>query len=290
MADLRNYQARVANAGTRADAAIDEGLRAYMLKVYNLMALGPRHHRRRRAGHDHAGHHDRSGGRGGDTAQRQDADRRSALPIFSSPLRWVVILAPLAVVFFLSFRDQHDERRGRADDLLGLCRAWSGLSLSSIFLVYTRPEHRADLLRHGRRLRRAVALWLHDQARPDRDGLVPDHGRVRPHHRDGGQHLPAVVGAAVRHLGDRRADLRRPHRLRHAEDQGDVLRRRRRLVAGRKAIMGALRSISTSSTCSSSCCSSWATATKTGRSKPDQRDAKGGLKRPPFSLVRRRLL
>ena len=40
MADLRNYQARVATAGTRADAAIDEGLRAYMLKVYNLMALG----------------------------------------------------------------------------------------------------------------------------------------------------------------------------------------------------------------------------------------------------------
>ena len=40
MAELRNYQTRVANAGTRADASIDEGLRAYMLKVYNLMALG----------------------------------------------------------------------------------------------------------------------------------------------------------------------------------------------------------------------------------------------------------
>ena len=39
MAEIRNYQARVA-AGTRTDAAIDEGLRAYMLKVYNLMALG----------------------------------------------------------------------------------------------------------------------------------------------------------------------------------------------------------------------------------------------------------
>ena len=40
MADLRNSQARVAAAGTRTDAAIDEGLRAYMVKVYNLMALG----------------------------------------------------------------------------------------------------------------------------------------------------------------------------------------------------------------------------------------------------------
>ena len=43
-----------------------------------------------------------------------------------------------------------------------------GLSLSSIFLVYTGPAIVADLLRHGRGLRRAVALWLHDQAGPDR--------------------------------------------------------------------------------------------------------------------------
>ena len=40
MADFRNYQARVATAGSRADAGIDEGLRAYMIRVYNLMALG----------------------------------------------------------------------------------------------------------------------------------------------------------------------------------------------------------------------------------------------------------
>ena len=39
MAEIRNYQARAA-AGTPTDVAIDEGLRAYMIKVYNLMALG----------------------------------------------------------------------------------------------------------------------------------------------------------------------------------------------------------------------------------------------------------
>src|SRR5262249_45061097 len=38
MADFRPYQ--VPNAATRADAAIDQGLRAYMIKVYNLMAMG----------------------------------------------------------------------------------------------------------------------------------------------------------------------------------------------------------------------------------------------------------
>ena len=38
MADLRNYQMR-AGAGTRVDTGIDEGLRAYMLKVYNLSLI-----------------------------------------------------------------------------------------------------------------------------------------------------------------------------------------------------------------------------------------------------------
>jgi FtsH-binding integral membrane protein len=35
---LRSYQTRP--AGVRVEAEIDQGLRAYMLKVYNLMALG----------------------------------------------------------------------------------------------------------------------------------------------------------------------------------------------------------------------------------------------------------
>src|SRR5690606_26963497 len=39
MAEFRNYQTR-AVPGSRVDASIDEGLRAYMIKVYNLMALG----------------------------------------------------------------------------------------------------------------------------------------------------------------------------------------------------------------------------------------------------------
>ena len=40
MADLRNYQTRTATTGAQAGAVIDEGLRAYMLRVYNMMALG----------------------------------------------------------------------------------------------------------------------------------------------------------------------------------------------------------------------------------------------------------
>ena len=40
MADFNNYQNRAAWTRSQSGAMIDEGLRAYMLKVYNLMALG----------------------------------------------------------------------------------------------------------------------------------------------------------------------------------------------------------------------------------------------------------
>ena len=33
MADLRNYQTRVGAPAARADASIDQGLRAYMIRV-----------------------------------------------------------------------------------------------------------------------------------------------------------------------------------------------------------------------------------------------------------------
>src|SRR5690606_26321409 len=92
MADLRNYQARIATAGARGDAAIDEGLRAYMLKVYNLMALGLV-----------------ITGLAAWGAFSMAVDASGQLTpfgelIYTSALRWVVILAPLALVFFLGFR------------------------------------------------------------------------------------------------------------------------------------------------------------------------------------------
>ena len=39
--------------------------------------------------------------------------------MYGSPLKWVVMLAPLAFVFFLSFRLRPDELRDRADDCSG---------------------------------------------------------------------------------------------------------------------------------------------------------------------------
>jgi len=134
MADLRNYQARVATAGTRADAAIDEGLRAYMLRVYNLMALGL-------VITGVAAYGLFALATTTDPAQAVGQVNGIMLTslgaaIYTSALRWVLMLAPLAVVFFLSFR-VHTMSVSAAQTTFWVYAALVGLSLSTIFLVFT---------------------------------------------------------------------------------------------------------------------------------------------------------
>jgi FtsH-binding integral membrane protein len=124
MAELRNYQTRaVPNVGSRADASIDEGLRAYMLKVYNLMAMGLVI----------------TGlvAYGAFAMAVQDGQLTAfGQLIYASAFRWVVILAPLAAVFFLSFRI-HTLSVAAAQTAFWVYAGLVGLSLSTIFLVYT---------------------------------------------------------------------------------------------------------------------------------------------------------
>jgi FtsH-binding integral membrane protein len=56
--------------------------------------------------------------------------------LFVSPVKWIVILAPLAMVFALSYGIQR-VRPATAQVLFLIFAALMGLSLSSIFLVYT---------------------------------------------------------------------------------------------------------------------------------------------------------
>jgi FtsH-binding integral membrane protein len=129
MADLRNFQTRA-----QTGELIDQGLRTYMLKVYNLMALGL-------AITGIAAY--------GILALTTTNDPASAaatvhgtlltsagVAIYGSPLRWVVMLAPLAAVFFLSFRINSMSVSAARTTFL-VYAALVGLSLSSIFLVYT---------------------------------------------------------------------------------------------------------------------------------------------------------
>lgn len=123
MADLRDYQVRGQHAGTQAGAAIDEGLRSYMLRVYNLMALGLAI----------------TGLVAFATSQMAvSGGQMTAFGhlIYVSPLKWVVWLAPLGLVFFLSFR-VHKMSVAAAQTTFWVYAALVGLSLGAIFLVFT---------------------------------------------------------------------------------------------------------------------------------------------------------
>jgi FtsH-binding integral membrane protein len=108
-------------------AAIDQGLRAYMIGVYNYMTLGL--------------------GITGvvaflafklaavETATGHVALTEFGYAIYQSPLRWVIMLAPLGVVFFMSAGRGMSVGATRTAFLV--FSALMGLSMSMIFLVFT---------------------------------------------------------------------------------------------------------------------------------------------------------
>ena len=120
---------------TRAEAAVvDEGLRAYMLRIYNYMVLGLAI-----TGVAALGVYMLSVTT--DPALAVAKVRNIMLTnvgyaLFVSPLKWAVILAPLALVFFLSFRIQN-MRPATAQITFWIYAALVGVSLGSIFLIYT---------------------------------------------------------------------------------------------------------------------------------------------------------
>lgn len=134
MAEFRNYQSQ-AGTGARADAAIDEGLRAYMLKVYNLMAVAMVI-----TGIAAFGVFSLATTTDPSAAVATLANGKMltqlGVTLFVSPLKWVVMLAPLALVFFLSFRvDRMSVATAQAT--FWAYAALVGVSLSTIFLVFT---------------------------------------------------------------------------------------------------------------------------------------------------------
>ena len=123
MADTR-FQTQVRN---QSGAEIDQGLRAYMVKVYNYMAAGL-----------------------GITAVAAVLTFMAAVDgsgatmqltpfgkaIFTGPLMWVLVLAPFAMVLFLSFRI-NSMSVSAAQLTFWIYAALMGVSFASLGLVYT---------------------------------------------------------------------------------------------------------------------------------------------------------
>ncbi len=138
MAQFDNrYQA--AGTAARSRDAIDEGLRAYMLTVYNYMAIGI-------ALTGVVSYVVFALAIAGDASSavgaiRVDSDKvinltQFGMLVFTSPLKWVLMLAPLGLVFLLSAR-VNKMSLGAAQATFWIFSALVGGSLASIFLIYT---------------------------------------------------------------------------------------------------------------------------------------------------------
>jgi len=106
---------RVAQGQVAVDN-IDEGLRSYMLSVYNYMGLGLVIT--------------------GLVAYIVGTTPALYVPIMTSPLKWVVMLAPLGFVMYFSFRI-NKMSVGTAQLTFWAFAALMGLSLSTVFVAFT---------------------------------------------------------------------------------------------------------------------------------------------------------
>ncbi|SFB59265.1 hypothetical protein SAMN03159496_05498 [Rhizobium sp. NFR07] len=109
-------QNRFGGYAQTSGAVFDEGLRKHMLRVYNYMGLGLVVT--------------------GLVAFIVGTTPALYVPIFSTPLKWVVMLAPLAFVFIFSFK-MHSMSASAAQMTFWAFSAVMGLSLASVFLVFT---------------------------------------------------------------------------------------------------------------------------------------------------------
>ena len=106
----------IQRAVTVARADIDEGLRAFMLKIYNYMCLAL--------------------GVTGAVAMFTASSETMMQAIFTTPLAYVVMFSPLAFILVLSF-GINKLSTGAVQAIFWAFAATMGLSMASIFMVYT---------------------------------------------------------------------------------------------------------------------------------------------------------
>jgi uncharacterized protein len=130
MAPFQNSPFRQGNVGyaQTAGVQVDQGLRSFMLGVYNNMVVGLGISALVALGLNMA------------AVARTEAGRIALTPfgqtLYVSPLKYVIMLAPLAFIFFFSFRlDRMSASAART--MFFAFAAVMGASLSTILLVYT---------------------------------------------------------------------------------------------------------------------------------------------------------
>jgi FtsH-binding integral membrane protein len=121
--------------GRAGSVAVDEGLRAYMLRIYNYMVLGLAI-----TGLAALGTYMLAVTADPTIAALKLRDglmlTEFGKVLFATPLKWAVIFAPLALVFVLSFGIER-MRPATAQVVFWIFAALMGVSLASIFMVFT---------------------------------------------------------------------------------------------------------------------------------------------------------
>ncbi len=131
----RTYPSPSARAAGRVDSvAVDAGLRAYMLRIYNYMTIGLAITGLAALGVYMAAVTPEATGAAARIGNSYLTPFGYAM--FVSPLKWVFMLAPLVMVFAISFGINR-LKPATAQLLFWAFAALMGISLSSIFLVYT---------------------------------------------------------------------------------------------------------------------------------------------------------
>ena len=121
MADYRDQIQTRAGTQTRAD--IDEGLRSYMLGIYNYMAtaIGV------------------TGVAAFGMATWASNNPAVANALYNSPLKWVIMIAPLAFVMVISFGINKLSKTAAMGTFYAFAGVM-GISMSWIFMVYNIPS------------------------------------------------------------------------------------------------------------------------------------------------------
>ncbi|HXS05957.1 MAG TPA: Bax inhibitor-1/YccA family protein [Rhizomicrobium sp.] len=124
---MADYDNRLARSADSAALAVDAGLRAYMLRVYNYMLVGL----------------GLTGAVAWLTANTplvnvfyNQVQTANGIGIQPNILGWIAVFAPLAMVFFLSFRLQKMSFAA-AQTTFWVYAALMGVSLSTILFLYT---------------------------------------------------------------------------------------------------------------------------------------------------------
>lgn len=119
---MTQYDNRYAQAATtaRTGEAVDEGLRSYMIGVYNYMSAGVA----------------LTGLIAYFVSSYAETNPAVMQFLYQSPMKWVLMLAPLAFILVISF-GLHKLSAAATQGVFWAFAAVMGLSMSVIFLVYT---------------------------------------------------------------------------------------------------------------------------------------------------------